>query len=58
MTHPRQHPLPAHADPSHDDIAPMADLDEVLEILRQAHPELDAEDLVARVREIMETSGG
>lgn len=35
----------------------MADFDEVVQILRQAHPELDAEDLVALVREIMETSG-
>lgn len=57
MTYPRQHPLPAKPDPSLEDISPDADIEVVVEILRQTHPDLDAEDIIALVREVMDTPG-
>lgn len=57
MTHPRPHPLPATPDPSLEDISPDADMEVVVEILRQTHPDLDAEDIITLVREVMEMPG-
>lgn len=57
MSHSRQHTLPAPADTSAEDISPVADMEAVVEILRQTHPDLDAEEIMALVREAMEAPG-
>ena len=40
-----------------DEICPAVDVDAVAEILRRAHPDLESDDIVARIREVLGQAG-
>lgn len=40
--------------PTAEDISPTVDLEAVLDILRQTHPDLAEEDILSLIREVME----
>lgn len=57
MTAPSQKTPDSIGDLSPEDIIPSVDMEAVMEILRRAHPELEPEEIVARVLEVMKDLG-
>ena len=43
--------------PATEDISPTVDLEAVMDILRQTHPDLADEDILSLIRDVIEKSG-